>query len=80
VTLFFVTVFRSFDDKNDMDNEGDELNEWNDLKQNEKRMAKSVKKIMFTKYKVLKITLSSIRKLHILFVHYLTNKKSKISK
>jgi hypothetical protein len=32
VTLFFVTVFRSFDDKNDMDNEGDEykekLNEW----------------------------------------------------
>ena len=32
MTLFFVTVFRSFDDKNDMDNEGDEykekLNEW----------------------------------------------------
>ena len=34
LTVFFVTLFRSFDDKNDLDNEGDEnnvkLNEWND--------------------------------------------------
>jgi hypothetical protein len=34
LTVFFVTLFRSFDEKNDLDNEGDEnnvkLNEWND--------------------------------------------------
>ncbi len=33
LTLFFVTLCRSFDDKNDLENDGDnneKLNEWND--------------------------------------------------
>ena len=55
-----MTVFRSFDDKNDIDNAGDELNEWNDandLRKRENRMDKSVEIIIFIKYKELRFSI-----------------------